>query len=91
MQVTIVLGPNDEFTKSAVETVNFFLDTLAPRSREVNYSKAAEEPDENTVLTTHDEIVSSICSLKPRSHGAILVAATALAASKITNSPRVTT
>ena len=39
--------------------------TLAPGSREVNYSKAAEEPNDNTaVLPTHDEIVSSIYSLE---------------------------
>ena len=35
--------------------------------------------------------INSIPVLKPRSHGAILVAATALAATKIANSPRVTT
>ena len=44
--------------------MNCLLDTLAPGSREVNYSKAAEEPNDNTVLPTHDEIVSSICSLE---------------------------
>ena len=60
-----VLRPNDEFTESSVETMNCLLDTLAPGSREVNYSKAAEEPNDNTaVLPTHDEIVSSICSLE---------------------------
>ena len=45
--------------------MNCLLGTLAPGSREVNYSKAAEEPNDNTaVLPTHDEIVSSICSLE---------------------------
>ena len=43
--------------------MNCLLDTLAPGSRKVNYSKATEEPNDNTaVLPTHDEIVSSICS-----------------------------
>ena len=64
-QVSNVLRPNGEFTESSVETTNCLQDTLAPRSREVNYSKAAEEPNENTVvLPKRDEIVSSICSLK---------------------------
>ena len=45
--------------------MNCLLDTLAPGSREVNYSNAAEKPNDNTaVLPTHDEIVSSICSLE---------------------------
>ena len=45
--------------------MNCLLDTLAPESRKVNYSKAAEEPNDDTaVLPTHDEIVSSICSLE---------------------------
>ena len=45
--------------------MNCLLDTLAPGSLEVNYSKATEEPNDNTaVLPTLDEIVSSICSLE---------------------------
>ena len=53
-----VLRPNGEFTESSVETMNYLLDTLAPGSREVNYSKAAEEPNDNTaVLPTHDEFL----------------------------------
>ena len=45
--------------------MNCLLDTLAPGSREVNYSKAAEEPNDNTaMLPTHDEIINSICSLE---------------------------
>ena len=64
VQLSNVLKPNGEFTESSVETMNCLLDTLAPGSGEVNYSKAAEEPNENTVLTTYDEIVSSICSLE---------------------------
>ena len=44
--------------------MNCLLDTLAPGSREVNYSKAAEEPNDNTVLPKNDEIVSSLCSLE---------------------------
>ena len=60
VQVSNVLRPNGEFTDSSVETMNCLLDTLAPVSREVNYSKAAEEPNDNTaVLPTHDEIVGS--------------------------------
>ena len=35
--------------------MNCLLDTLAPGSREVNYSKAAEEPNENTAA----EVVSN--------------------------------
>ena len=65
VQVSNVLRPNGEFTESSVETMNCLLDTLAPGSREVNYSKAAEEPNDNSaVLPTLDEIVSSICSLE---------------------------
>ena len=65
VQLSNVLRPNGQFTESSVETMNCLLDTLAPGSREVNYSKAAEEPNDNTaVLPTHDEIVSSICSLE---------------------------
>ena len=66
VQVSNVLRPNGKFTESSVETMNFLLDTLAPGSREVNCSKAAEEPNNNNtaVLPTHDEIVSSICSLE---------------------------
>ena len=65
VQVSNVLRPIGKFTKSFVETMNCLLDTLAPRSREVNYSKATEEPNDNTaVLPTHDEIASSICSLE---------------------------
>ena len=64
VQVSNVLRPNGEFTESSVETMNCLLDTLAPGSREVSYSKASEEPNDNTaVLLTHDQIVSSICSL----------------------------
>ena len=64
-RVSNILRPNGEFTESSVETTNCLLDTLAPGSREVYYSKAAEEPNDNTaVLPTHDEIVSSICSLE---------------------------
>ena len=64
-RVSNILRPNGEFTQSSVETTNCLLDTLAPGSREVYYSKAAEEPNDNTaVLPTHDEIVSSICSLE---------------------------
>ena len=60
-----VLRPNGEFTESSVETINCLLDTLAPGSREVNCSEAAEKPNDNTaVLPMHDEIVSSICSLE---------------------------
>ena len=65
VQLSNVLRPNGQFTESSVETMNCLLDTLAPGSREVNYSKAAEEPNDNTVvLPMHDEIVSSICSLE---------------------------
>ena len=64
VQVSNVLRPNGEFTKSSVETMNCLLDTLAPGSREVNYSKAAEPNDNTAVLSKHDEIVSSICSLE---------------------------
>ena len=64
VQVSNVLRPNGEFTESSVETINCLLDTLAPGSREVRYSKAAEEPNENSVLPTRDKIVSSICSLE---------------------------
>ena len=65
VQLSNVLRPNGQFTESSVETMNYLLDTLAPASREVNYSKAAEEPHDNTaVLPTHDEIVCSICSLE---------------------------
>ena len=65
VQESNVLRPNGEFTKSSVETTNCPLDTLAPGSREVSYSKAAAEPNDNTVvLPRHDEIVSSICSLE---------------------------
>ena len=64
VQVSNVLGPNGEFTKSTVETMNCLLDTLASGSWEVNYSKAAEEPCKNTAFPTHDEIVSSVCSLE---------------------------
>ena len=64
VQVSNVLRPNGEFTKSSVETMNCLLDTLAPGSREVNYSKAAEPSDNTAVLSKHDEIVSSICSLE---------------------------
>ena len=64
VQVSNVLRPNGEFTKSSVETMNCLLDTLAPGSREVDYSKATEELNEHTVITTDDEIVSSIFSLE---------------------------
>ena len=64
VQVSNVLKLNGKFTEYSVATMNCLLDTLAPGSREVNYGKAAEEPNENTVLSTHDEIVSSICSLE---------------------------
>ena len=65
VQVSNVLKSNGEFTESSVETMNCLLDTPAPRSREVNYSKATEEPSDNTaVLPMHVEIVSSICSLE---------------------------
>ena len=65
MQASNVLRPNGKFAESSVETMNCLQDTLAPGSREVNYSKAAEEPNDNTAeLQTHDEIVSSICSLE---------------------------
>ena len=65
VQLSNVLRPNGQFTESYVETMNCLLDTLSPGSREANYSKAAEQPNDNTaVLPTHDEIVSSICSLE---------------------------
>ena len=65
VQVNNVLRPNGEFTESSVETMNCLLDILAPGSREVNYSKAAEELNDNTaVFPTHDEIVSYACSLE---------------------------
>ena len=64
VQMSNVLRPNGEFTESSVETMNCLLDTLAPGSREVNYSKAAKDPNEKTVLPTYDEIVISICSLE---------------------------
>ena len=64
VQVSKVLRPDSEFTEFSVETINCLLDTPAPGSREVNYSKAAEEPNKNIVITTHNKIVSSICSLK---------------------------
>ena len=65
VQLSNVLRPNGEFIESSIETMNCLLDTLASGSREVNYSKATEEPNDNTaVLATHDEIVSSICFLK---------------------------
>ena len=64
VQVSNVLKPNGEFTESFVDAINSLLDTLAPKSREVNYSTTIEEPNNNAVLTTHDEIVSSICSRK---------------------------
>ena len=65
VQLSNVLRPNGEFTESSVETINCLLDTLSPGSREVNCSKAAEEPNDNTAVSpTHDEIVSSICSLE---------------------------
>ena len=64
VQVSNVLRPNGEFTKSYVETINCLLDTLAPGSREVDCSKATEELNEHTVITTDDEIVSSIFSLE---------------------------
>ena len=65
VQVSNVLRPNGEFTKSSVETMNCLLDTLAPGSREVGLdcSKATEELNEHTVITD-DEIVSSIFSLE---------------------------
>ena len=66
VQVGNVLRPNGEFTESSVETMNCLLDTLALESREVNCSKVTEEPNENTVLPTHDEIVSSIRSKRFR-------------------------
>ena len=50
VQVSNVLRLNGEFTESSVETMNCLLDTLAPGSREVNYSKAAEEPNDNTAV-----------------------------------------
>ena len=65
VQVSNVLRLNGKFTESSAETMNCLLDTLAPGSREVNYRKAAQEPNVNTaVVPTHDEIVSSICSLE---------------------------
>ena len=61
VQVSNVLRLNGEFTESSVETMNCLLNTLALGSRELNYSKAAEEPNDNTaVLPTHDEVVSSL-------------------------------
>ena len=64
VQVSNVLRPNGEFTKSTAETKNCLLGTLAPESREVSYNQTAEEPHENIALTMDDEIVSSICSLE---------------------------
>ena len=66
VQISNVLRPNGEFTKSSVETMNYLLDTLAPDSREVGLdcSKATEELNEHTVIKTNDELVSSIFSLK---------------------------
>ena len=64
VQVSNVLRPNDEFTKSTAEIMNCLLDTLAPGSREVSSNQAAEKPDENIDLTMDDEIVSSICLLE---------------------------
>ena len=65
VQVSNVLRPDVEYTESSVETMNCLLDTLAPGSRKVNYSKATGEPNDNTAaLPTHNEIVSSICSLE---------------------------
>ena len=65
VQVSNVLRPNGEFTEPSVETMNCLLDTLASVSREVNSSKAAEEPNDNTAESPrHNEIVSSICSLE---------------------------
>ena len=58
VQVSNVLRPNGEFTKSSVEIMNCLLDTLAPGSREVDCSKATEELNEHTVITTDDEIVT---------------------------------
>ena len=46
-QVSNVVRPNGEFTKSTAEAINCLLDTVAPGSREVSYNQAAEEPDEN--------------------------------------------
>ena len=40
------------------------MDTPAPGSREERCNHAAEETDENIVLTMDDEIVNSICSLE---------------------------
>ena len=64
VQVSNVLRPNGEFTESSVEIIKCLIDTLAPGSREVNYSKAAEEPNENVVFPTYDKIACSICSLE---------------------------
>ena len=50
LRISNVLRPNGEFTESSVETINCLLDTLAPGSREVNYSKATEEPNDNSAV-----------------------------------------
>ena len=50
VQVSNVLRPNGEFIESSVETMNCLLNTIARGSREVNYSKAAEEPNDNTAV-----------------------------------------
>ena len=64
VQVSNVLRPNGEFTKSTAETINCLLDTLAPESREISHNPATKEPDENIELTMYDEIASFICSLE---------------------------
>ena len=65
MQVSNVLRPNGQFTESSFETMSCLLDTLAPGSREVNYSKAAEEPNVNTaVLPTHAKLLAPSVHLK---------------------------
>ena len=53
VQVCNVLRPNGEFTESSVETMNCLLDTLATGSREANYGKAAEEPNDNNCCVTN--------------------------------------
>ena len=65
VRVSIVIKHYGEFTKSPLETLNYLLDILSPRSQQIeNHATRSDSVDNPFIRPDDTEMIANICSFE---------------------------